>query len=407
MATEAWEQFQNADDQISPNTNSADKVFDFGDHLGNSFEKGGHEEPANTGIRDRALNLAYRVGSIFEDDDANQAPAPETDFAAQASELSWNQGGRQDFRRLSSLCLDLQETCEEYGSNRDIRQACRLLLNRDGVPQRLRSMLWSQLLRSNASGSDADDEDEEDDVARRASAPNPTVRDLESGILAHMAAGNSDPAVRRVSEMDKRRYGRAQKTGRAPQHKGQTDLGTIHEDPEGFTRSFQFPQKVSNDASPLPTKGKVEQVRIGNQVREKVGGLEKVDEEDTTLGQALEHSADEQHCEEKTALQALGKLGLNSPSGLGECACVVECHCVCGTACLPTLDSEEPSITARDGQAALPPLEKQPLIAEPSPEYLTVEPRLDLKWYDKGGKAAGKMPAGKRDSIQTAPRDQS
>jgi hypothetical protein len=69
-----------------------------------------------------------------QDDDDDTPPATPTTFVAQARNIT----NSKDHRRLSSLCLDIRDAAETRGTNRDIRKACKWLLNRDGVPQRLR-----------------------------------------------------------------------------------------------------------------------------------------------------------------------------------------------------------------------------------------------------------------------------
>lgn len=88
---------------------------------------------------------AHQADEYADEEDGNTPPATPTTFAAQARDI--DHGNGKDHRRLSSLCLDIREAAETRGTNGDIRRACQWLLNREGVPQRLRGILWEQLLR--------------------------------------------------------------------------------------------------------------------------------------------------------------------------------------------------------------------------------------------------------------------
>ena len=83
-------------------------------------------------------NNDHKQQQAYDDD---TPPATPTTFTAQARHLHNNTNNTgDDHRRLSSLCLDIREAAESRGGfvNRDVRRACIWLLNREGVPQRLR-----------------------------------------------------------------------------------------------------------------------------------------------------------------------------------------------------------------------------------------------------------------------------
>lgn len=115
--------------------------------------------------------------SSDDDDDDVTPPATPTDFSAQVSDLNSHS---KDHRRLSSLCLDIREACETRGTNADIKRACRWLLERDGVPQKLRMILWEQLLRDDMQGVDDDGEGDGEGAlaALRRTSADPVVSSL-------------------------------------------------------------------------------------------------------------------------------------------------------------------------------------------------------------------------------------
>jgi hypothetical protein len=116
-------------------------------HLSSKFkqERGVSASPTATGMRSYSPaqsacpsfldNNQEEVDEQDSDIDSDTPPATPTTFAAQARDISSNSN---DHRRLSSLCLDIRDAAESRGTNGDIRKACKWLLNREGVPQRLR-----------------------------------------------------------------------------------------------------------------------------------------------------------------------------------------------------------------------------------------------------------------------------
>lgn len=331
-----------------------------------------------------------------QEDDNDTPPATPTTFAIQARNINNNS---KDHRRLSSLCLDIRDAAETRGTNKDIRKACKWLLNREGVPQRLRTILWEQLLRGSdgyggdCSGEDGDDEHSEDEGDEDVT--------LDGGIVDGVRGAGQVMGVWRRTSADPEVVDRLCRT--ALERAGGS-TGSISR------RSHALPLLPEEEGEEELEGG----VELGN-VQELQELTESISPRTIVTGDALQplpmHEEEHEGGEGMNdALQQLRALAMEEPDFDPKCTCAAKCHCIYGVPQRRISRPAAAALTIRAGAAGMAPTDglspTSTSEASPTAQSMPGEPGIDLRWYDKKPTSIKwKMPEGKRDSIRPSNLD--
>ena len=314
------------------------------------------------------------VRDANDDPDSDTPPATPTTFAAQARDIS-NNSPSNDHRRLSSLCLDIRDAAETRGTNGDIRSACKWLLNREGVPQRLRGILWEQLLRGRkedgeregSSGEDGDDECSDEECGS-----------LDGGIVDGVKRARVMGVWRRTSA-DPEVVGRLRRAALERAEESDTRLQIFRGELAGLTATVSPPTK-GVPLLPTPEEDvEMEDVAIENGVVE--------ERFDAFVAKELGTKHD--------MLKQLRAMAMEEPTFDTfdpMCTCAAKCHCIYGASESRISRPAANGLTIRAGAAGLAPTDSLSPASGPN--------ERSLGWYDRKVSFKGKMPEGKRDSIR-------
>ena len=270
----------------------------------------------------------------------------DADFASEAEELTWSYedghlDGWEGLQDLTSLCLDIRERCEKGGATKNAKRACKILLNKENVPQRMRDLLWQQLLRKDMGEIDSDNEDESNShVWRRTTADPVASRDTQATPL------------KSVQLLD------------TPREKQQQRLDDFAWPPSKHDSGLYIGEDVEK------TQG--EPARPG-----------QAPGENALIDRRIETLLAEQKKQEFEALERLNRLTIESIPTVGYCTCWESCHCIYGM---------EPSTSRRTGPSSEPDLTE----AERAGAGLVIRPTFTLGWYDTEKERKEKSPFNKR-----------
>ena len=353
--------------------------------------------------------------SNFSDDEVTP-PATPTDFAAQVFALPEQypssavgppkRPSLADHRRLSDLCLSIREAYENRGMNGDIKKACKWLLNRDNVPQRLRTILWEQLLRKGVgdANSGTDEEFGKELADLRRTSADPTMYELCCAAAEYLDADEEENRGRSKRSSDSHGSGQARGRSRTAivverkkveqSEDADESLRSISEEAE--ERIGELKSKVSS---------LIEKYEVGMCPGKRAEGnksQEKSPEDDTKRDSSndgrLTVLVAEQQAKKVESLLALKRLELEGPAFEPKCTCYAKCHC--------TFEGKPevsvPIVADRLKRAGVRPNgnDRSWNAEEPTYKDITDAARLDMGWYDKKPGSKDKMPEDKRDSIR-------
>ena len=311
----------------------------------------------------------------LQSSDSDTPPATPTTFAAQARDIS-NNSPSNDHRRLSSLCLDIRDAAETRGTNGDIRSACKWLLNREGVPQRLRGILWEQLLRGRkedgegegSSGEDGDDECSDEECGSLDGGIVDGVK--RARVMGVWRRTSADPEV--VGRLCRAALERAEESNDA-------GLQMFRGEMVGLTATVSPPTR-GVPLLPTPEEDvEMEDVAIENGVVE--------ERFDAFVAKELGRKHDM-----LKQLRAMAMEGPTFDTFDPMCTCAAKCHCIYGASERRISRPAANGLTIRAGAAGLAPTDGLSPASGPN--------ERSLGWYDRKVSFKGKMPEGKRDSIR-------